>query len=338
MLRKLLFWIVWLLIIIGVSCSDEDSIVVKQTEGITDANIPFDALGSGKLLFTRDFDDREGGAFLIDIDKRSTRGLELEGYGYLRESTISPDGNHIVYSLRDSENQYEVQLISIDGSNPTNLSNSPWDCTNPSWTPDSDHILYQEYASGNSRNLFKINIETSERELLKVFSHGDVFDSRISVSGSGIFLFAFTTYKETGLPFAGIFTMENAYGDPVQLLEAPPHSSQSPMWSPDGNRIAFFESDWHDSGPVGFWIKICDGNGENMTTVSHFPVSGEFEFGYISLASGRSLVWSPDGTKIAFDWMDGSGRHIYLINADGTGLTQITSEPGATDHYLSWSN
>ena len=35
-------------------------------------------------------------------------------------------------------------------------------------------------------------------------------------------------------------------------------------------------------------------------------------------------VWSPDHTKIAFHSYDGQSQEIYVINSDGSGLTQIT--------------
>ena len=36
-------------------------------------------------------------------------------------------------------------------------------------------------------------------------------------------------------------------------------------------------------------------------------------------------TWSPDGTKIAF----GRSDEIYTVNADGTGLRQVTDAPGS---------
>jgi TolB protein len=55
--------------------------------------------------------------------------------------------------------------------------------------------------------------------------------------------------------------------------------------------------------------------------------------------SDRSPAWSPDGKRIAFVRMDpavdGSGE-IYLANADGSGLTRLTSSPG-NDLSPTWS-
>lgn len=37
-------------------------------------------------------------------------------------------------------------------------------------------------------------------------------------------------------------------------------------------------------------------------------------------------VWSPDRTKIAFHNYDGTSQEIYMMNSDGSGLTQITKD------------
>src|SRR5437870_7090446 len=40
---------------------------------------------------------------------------------------------------------------------------------------------------------------------------------------------------------------------------------------------------------------------------------------------GENPVWSPDGTRIAFDRSDGSDFELFVINADGSGLTHLTN-------------
>gem|GEM_PF-988875 len=49
-----------------------------------------------------------------------------------------------------------------------------------------------------------------------------------------------------------------------------------------------------------------------------------------------SPVWSPDGSKIAFDQGPYGDREIYVMNADGTGRTRLTTLPGE-DGSPTWS-
>ena len=45
--------------------------------------------------------------------------------------------------------------------------------------------------------------------------------------------------------------------------------------------------------------------------------------------------WSPDGTRIAFKSNRGGSYNLYVMNADGSGVTRITSH-AANDHDPSW--
>jgi TolB protein len=53
--------------------------------------------------------------------------------------------------------------------------------------------------------------------------------------------------------------------------------------------------------------------------------------------SDNKAAWSPDGTKIAFASMRDGDLEIYVINADGTGLTNLTNAPTASDDSPTWS-
>ncbi len=49
-----------------------------------------------------------------------------------------------------------------------------------------------------------------------------------------------------------------------------------------------------------------------------------------------SAVWSPDGTKIAFVRFYGGAGEIFVMNADGSGQTDLTNDP-ANDGDPTWS-
>jgi len=49
-----------------------------------------------------------------------------------------------------------------------------------------------------------------------------------------------------------------------------------------------------------------------------------------------SLSLSPDGERIAFSAGSGDGREVYVVQADGSGLVNLTNQPGA-DTQPAWS-
>ena len=51
----------------------------------------------------------------------------------------------------------------------------------------------------------------------------------------------------------------------------------------------------------------------------------------------RYPVWSPDGTQIAFRSERDGNREIYLMQADGSGQTNLTLAPDAEDTFPVWA-
>ncbi len=91
-----------------------------------------------------------------------------------------------------------------------------------------------------------------------------------------------------------------------------------PAWSPDGTKIAFSQDFLSPtSSERGIYVMNVDGSDQRLIRTSDHR-------GIIVLANGYQPAWSPDGSKLAFT---SGGSNIHSINADGSGLTQITSPP-----------
>ena len=99
------------------------------------------------------------------------------------------------------------------------------------------------------------------------------------------------------------------------------HGSKSdPAWSPDGTKIAYFESGGSSLNHI-FIIDAVPGSTPRQLT------HGDLE---------ESPAWSPDGTRIAFISRSSAGWSIHIINADGTGEVSVT--PSAASYETpTWS-
>jgi Tol biopolymer transport system component len=98
-------------------------------------------------------------------------------------------------------------------------------------------------------------------------------------------------------------------------------------WSPAGGRILFIGPD--PAAPdvtvgVSWSLDTISPDGSDPTTLTTGPPSSGFP-GETELVGGEpSPQWSPDGSEIAFDLHNG----IYIINADGTGLSRLVATGG----------
>jgi TolB protein len=89
-----------------------------------------------------------------------------------------------------------------------------------------------------------------------------------------------------------------------------------PDWSPDGRKITF-----NSMRDGKLWVAVMDADGSNQQL----------------LVEGAAPDWSPDGQQIAFSRPDDNQiAQIWVINADGSGVRQITQ--GNTSKVgASWS-
>ena len=96
----------------------------------------------------------------------------------------------------------------------------------------------------------------------------------------------------------------------------------SPVFSPDGTRIAFVRT-INDLKTAVFVVNV-EGSGLKKITPWHLGVSAK-------------LDWSPDGSKILISSPQqerpGTASNVFTIRPDGTGLTQLThvTKPGVHD-------
>ncbi len=94
--------------------------------------------------------------------------------------------------------------------------------------------------------------------------------------------------------------------------------------APTTGRIAFSASP-----EEGMDIYTINPNGTDLRQLTHLATGEPFGVGNLWPA------WSPDGWKIAYTYVGGD-EDIYVMNADGTGQTRLTSG-GRRDRWPAWS-
>lgn len=110
----------------------------------------------------------------------------------------------------------------------------------------------------------------------------------------------------------------NHDGTQVTRLTAGAGADRSPVWSPDGSRIAFLAS---ANGSSGTDIYVMDSDGRQRLNITNTPAMDE-----------HSPAWSPDGSTIAFI----SAGQVWVVGPDGNDAQPLITTSAAIDQ-VAWS-
>ena len=209
----------------------------------------------------------------------------------------------------------------------------------PQWTPDGSRIVF-----GHHGRIYAVDADGGNLDLLSGSNaslgpysetHEIDFSPTTSPDGSHV---AYTTLRyATGSLYEHTYeiAIQNIEGGDLQRLTLNGWDDVSPVWSPDGNHIAFMS---HRRGHNGIYTIALD-------------VMDEYSITPTVKVLSDVPVWSPDGKRLAFvsestesllmEWVDTSHREswykritktgnkviskqaIYTVEPDGTNLTRL---------------
>ena len=151
-------------------------------------------------------------------------------------------------------------------------------------------------------------------------SAGPAFGSKI----------AFTSDRDEPNVSAEIYVMNADGSGEQQLTDLDGYNSNAPAWSPNGRKIAFHSNRGGGVGESDIYVMNADGS--DVTRLTNLTALG--------LGGAHFASWSPDGKKVVFNSFFNGGvdgpREIYVVNADGTGLINLTNH-ASDDTRPDWS-
>jgi Tol biopolymer transport system component len=270
----------------------------------------------------------------------------------------SPDGSKIAFQSQRALNGSDaananstenIWVMNADGSSPaplTKITASAGDSFTPAWSPDGSKITFasaraldgSDAANTNTTdNIWVMNADGSGvAPLTKVTastahsgspawspdSSKISFASERALDGSDA---ANTNFIQN----IWVVSADGSSPAPLTKLTVTGASSFSPVWSPDGSKVAFLSRRALDGSNFSntvsnVWVVKGDGSGAMPLTAVSAPGAG----------TSGGVTWSPDGSKVAFASgraLDGSNnvntnftQDIWRVNSDASGAIPLT--------------
>ena len=291
---------------------------------------------NGRIAFAR-FDPTLGGTAIYTANPDGSHQQQLYSDGSF--PSWSPDGSQVLFGTAcfDGTETCAVTIVDVDSGTFRQLR---WpdptletDCTGR-WSPDGQRLVCSGFGVTDPSRNGIYTIRSSDggglTRITSALPGGDDEGGEFSPDGRRI---VFIRVNESGP--VGLFVVKldgsglrqiTPPGFLPDVTEAP--DPQSLSWSPSGNKILFV-SRIDPSHRLAIWVVRADGSGLHQLPI--MPACGG-AFSDPKSVSCFSPGWSPDGTKIVFTRISANGtqQNIYTVNADGSGLTQVTNSGGAS--------
>jgi len=319
-----------------VGCSNagsaELSFVGPEIEGIRDIRIVDLREGTSRQVLPRT--NGLGGAFLWFPDGQRAV-VYLGGAAHVAEvendlltecltcdfddfggPAFAPDGRSIAWPARDGiylqdMEDYELEKVA-------DLEKPGW----LSWSPDSKSIAFAKRNGGLT--IYRLDLEEGTITPLINYPGYESADHIAPAWSPTADLIAFHLLDKEGFR---LMVME-ADGSKMRTVTEwtfggeifDPGLQDPPAWSPDGKRLLYTAASARGDTDI-FVVDVDTGVVRNLTN---------------SPRADKSAVWSADGNRIAFVSYRTGDWEIYVMNADGTDVRNVSERPVTPEMNPQW--
>ncbi|MCX7832885.1 MAG: hypothetical protein N2490_01575 [Ignavibacteria bacterium] len=267
---------------------------------------------------------------------------------------FSQTERRIAYSCDNSSNGFlQIFTMDLDGNNKRQLTNLPYDCIYPKWSPDGSKIVFYTQADKSSSSIYLIDNITDETAddpiylcdgtnpsflcdnniimfnsdvdgvltiYVKILGENDIYllgpDSYANqqVLSHDCRWLAFATYTESGKSIM-MYDLTDTTDDALYSVSKNNNANMNPDISADNSKIVYSSFDKNLNGT----IYIYEDGIEKVLTKG--------------IKSADMPKFSPDGNKIAFIAIENDKTKLCLMNIDGSGIEYLKTYGSNVLHY-----
>ena len=309
--------------------------------------------------------DGDAGIYLVDPDSGDSQAVLQRIAVHGIQPRWSPDGENIAFVSGDS-GDLDVVVVSVDGEDEIlSLTSLEGNEESPRWNAGGDRVAYVTDLDGHS-DVYVASFSENDEERgspVRITSE-DTEEFLGDWSPDGQWL----VFARRGSEDSQGLWLRNPDG--VNLFQLTSGNDLAPVWSPEGDAIAFVRNvdgnrdiyllapeedddwrgrvkarslvaspaadhspDWAPDGDTLVYVSERDGNPEIYVLESDQDEPPQ------RLTTNESEesqpVWSPDGERIAFVSNLHGQSEIFVMDADGSNQRRLTHND-ARDHSPDW--
>lgn len=261
------------------------------------SQFPAGGRANGRIAFT----SGKQGALTMNAD-----GTDRVSLGSVGQPVWSPDGTEIAFVSNEGDPvAHGVYIMNSDGSNRRQIAHEE-SAYSPTWSPEGTRLAFSTWFSGV---VHLVDSDGSNRRVIDYSGYSPTWSpvgSELCLAGDDATLY--------------LVGVDSGKVKPIPIPPGYDYAYAEPAWSPDGSRIYFTR-----------WTG-CDQNGCYNPEIWTVDADGSNPVWLGLDLYGFAIDVSPDGTKVVFS-LNGD---LYVMNADGTGVINITNTKDDYESNPSW--
>lgn len=238
----------------------------------------------------------------------------IAGTGRNNRPAFSPDGNRIAFDRWRLGGSIDVWTMGAGGGDEVQVTAGDEDRSQPSWYPDGERLTYHA-GSGADRGLWTADLVRREERRLRRLDE-DVHWAKLSPDATRV-----AYHARVAGGGDSVWVLDLA-GDERRQLTPAGLSMAFPVWSPDGEWLAFQKREGGDSQVM----VVPAGGGEAVQ---------------LTRAAGQNWPYSfsPDGDKVAFAALRDEDWNLWWVSRS-TGAERRLGDSLELNQYVrypAWS-